>query len=135
MRIIDGHLHVFTRASEEYPRDVHELFPADLEAPVEGYLQAMDAAGVAHAVLVPLSPHDDYIRECLTRFPGRFAAVGVHNPGSEDPVEDVRRRREDSGLQGLRVHHLGRADVSDPEELEAFPVLTALQEEDMVLWL
>lgn len=134
MGIVDGHLHVFKRASDEYPREVHELFPADLEAPVEKYLEAMEGAGVSHAVLVPLSSDDRYVAECLTRFPGRFAAVGVHDPAAADPVQDLRRRRQESGLQGLRVHHLGAADVTDPEELELFPLLAALEAEGMVLW-
>lgn len=135
MHIVDGHLHLFKQASKTYPRDVHDLFPADLEAPVEDYLAVMDAAGVAQAVLVPLSPHDDYVAECLRRFPGRFAAVGVHDPAAVDPAADLRRRREDSGLQGLRVHRLGSPQTGDPEQLELFGVLAALQQEGMVLWL
>jgi predicted TIM-barrel fold metal-dependent hydrolase len=32
------------------------------------------------------------------------------------------------------VHHLGAPDAEDPEALEAFPVLAALEQEGMVLW-
>jgi L-fuconolactonase len=132
--VADGHLHVFRAVSERYPREVHALFPADLEASVEGLLERMHEAGVDRAVLVPLSPHDEYLRECLARYPATFAGVGVHDPTSADPAGDARRRHEDVGLQGLRVHHLGDPAVSDAEQLEAWPLLDAMAELDLVLW-
>jgi L-fuconolactonase len=134
VEVVDGHLHVFLPRSERYPRDVHELYPAELEAPVERLLEAMDMAGVDKAVLVPLSPHDQYLRECLQRFPGRFAGIGVHDPGATDPVADLHRRVEQSGIQGLRVHHLGNPGTPS-EELEAFPLLAALANGGLKLWL
>jgi L-fuconolactonase len=131
--VVDSHLHVFLRRSERYPRDVHELYPAELEAPVERLLEAMDAAGVDKAVLVPLSSHDEYLRECLRRFPGRFAGIGVHDPGATDPIAALHRRVEQSGIQGVRVHRLG--DPGTPsEELEAFPLLAALANGGLKLW-
>ena len=133
MEVVDGHLHVFLRRSERYPRDVHELYPAELEAPVERLLEAMDAAGVDKAVLVPLSPHDEYLRECLRRFPGRFAGIGVHDPGATDPVAALHRRVEQSGIQGVRLHHLGDPGSSS-EELEVFPLLAALADGRLKLW-
>ena len=30
--VVDAHLHVFAAASDRFPRDVHELYPAELEA-------------------------------------------------------------------------------------------------------
>jgi L-fucono-1,5-lactonase len=133
VEVVDGHLHVFLPRSERYPRDVHELYPAELEAPVERLLEAMDMAGVDKAVLVPLSPHDQYLRECLQRFPDRFAGIGVHDPGATDPVADLHRRVEQSGIQGLRVHHLGNPGTPS-EELEAFPLLAALANGGLKLW-
>ena len=110
MTVVDAHTHVFAAVSERFPRDVHELFPAEPEATAEALLAEMERAGVDRAVLVPLTHHDEYVRDCLERFPGRFAAIGVQPPGPID-VEGYRRRRERSGLQGLRLFALGETGV------------------------
>jgi L-fuconolactonase len=134
MATVDAHLHVFVQPSDRYPRDVEELYPAGMEAPVERLLKVMDATGVDQAVLVPLSPHDEYLRACLERYPGRFAGIGVHDPAAPDPVAALRRRVEVTGIQGLRVHHLGDPDAPAPEALETFPLLAALAEGGLKLW-
>ena len=134
MTTIDGHLHVFAAQSDRYPRDVEELYPPEMEAPVEGLLAVMDAAGVDHAVLVPLSPHDEYLRECLRRFPGRFAGIGVHDSAARDPVGELRRRVAATGIQGLRVGWLGNPDVASPEAMDTFPLLAALADDGLKLW-
>jgi L-fuconolactonase len=134
MAVVDGHLHVFLRRSEQYPRDVHELYPPERQAPIEWLLAVMEAAGVDKAVLVPLSPHDHYLGECLRRFPGRFAGIGVHDPAALDPASDLHRRVEQTGIQGLRVHHLGDPNAASPEALETFPLLAALADAGLKLW-
>jgi L-fuconolactonase len=123
MTVVDAHTHVFSAASARFPRDVHELFPAELEATADELLAEMDAIGIDRAVLVPLSPHDEYVRDCLARFPGRFAAIGVAAPGPPD-VDAYRRRREASGLQGLRLFALG----------DALPLLAELAAQGDKLW-
>ena len=133
MTVVDAHLHVFTAVSDRYPRDVHELYPADLEATAEELLSEMERAGVDKAVLVPLSYHDDYVRDCLERFPGRFAAVGVQRPGSVD-VDEYRGRRERAHLQGLRLFALGSAPAARAEEVETFPLLRELARHGDKLW-
>lgn len=132
--VVDGHAHVFMPASERYPRDVHPMFPAELAAPVEDLLAEMEAAGVDHAVLVPVSPHDDYLRECLARYPGVFAGIGVHDPGARAPVDDMRRRVSKSGLSGLRVHHLGDEGSSSFDESPGFELLSAMAKDGLILW-
>jgi L-fuconolactonase len=128
MTVVDAHAHVFAAVSDRFPRDVHELFPADAEAPVEELLAEMERAGVDRAVLVPLTHHDEYVRDCVERFPGRFAAIGVQGPGPVD-VDAYRRRREQSGLQGLRLFALGEAG-----KLDAFPLLAELARSGDKLW-
>ena len=123
---VDGHAHAFLRPSERFPRDVAPVYPADLEVPVEALLDEMSAAGVDRCVLVPLSPHDQYLRECLRRHRGVFAGVGVHDPASRSPADDYRRRVDESGLQGLRVHDL--------EPPGTFALLETLAEAGHVLW-
>jgi L-fuconolactonase len=132
--IVDAHLHVFRKRSKAYPRDVHELFPAAREAAVELLLETMDSAGVDKAVLVPLSHHDRYLRECLERYPGTFVGVGVEDVHALDRVADFRRRAETVPLQGLRMFTLGDATVADPEQLQSFPLLATLAEGNYKLW-
>jgi L-fuconolactonase len=133
MTVVDAHAHVFAAASDRFPRDVHELFPAGLEATAEELLAEMGRAGVDRAVLVPLSPHDEYLADCLEQFPGRFAAIGVQPAGPVD-VEAYRRRRAASGLQGLRLFGLGEPGARRAEELETFPLLAELARSGDKLW-
>ena len=131
--VVDAHAHVFAAVSDRFPRDVHELFPADLETPTEALLAEMERAGVDRAVLVPLSHHDEYLRDSLERFPGRFAAVGVQRPGQAD-VEEYRRRRYSTGLQGLRLFALGEPSVTRADGLDSFPLLVELSRSGDKLW-
>jgi predicted TIM-barrel fold metal-dependent hydrolase len=131
--VVDAHLHVFTAVSDRFPRDTHELYPAELEATAEELLSKMERAGVDKAVVVPLSHHDEYMRDCLERFPGRFAAVGVQRPGSSD-VDEYRRRREDAQLQGLRLFALGSGPASRAEDVDTFALLAELARNGDKLW-
>lgn len=131
--VVDAHTHVFAAVSERFPRDVHELYPAELEAPAEELLAEMGRAGVDRAVVVPLSHHDEYLRASLERHPGRFAAIGVQRPGSFD-VDEYRLRRASAGLQGLRLFALGSPPVADAERLPSFPLLAELERRGDKLW-
>jgi predicted TIM-barrel fold metal-dependent hydrolase len=131
--VVDAHLHVFAARSERFPRDVHELYPAELEATAEELLAEMERAGVDRAVLVPLSHHDEYLRYSLERFPGRFAAIGLQPPGPID-VEHYRRRRESVGLQGLRLFTLGEPDAPSAQSLDTYSLLTELASVGDKLW-
>jgi predicted TIM-barrel fold metal-dependent hydrolase len=122
--VIDAHAHVFREASDRYPRDVSPLFPADRAAPVEELLASMERHGVAGAVLVALSRHDEYVTECLRRYPGTFRGILVQDPARPDPPDVVKRRIEAAGAQGLRVFDLR-------VELE---LLEWLATEDLKLW-
>lgn len=132
--IVDAHLHVFVTRSERYPRDVHELFPADLEAPVEDYLVLMERAGVEHAVLVPLSPHDTYVVEVVERWAPTFSWVGVMDPAVDDPIADLERRADGTGMRGLRIHELGDPAVDDVRALPTFPLLEAMRDRGDIVW-
>jgi len=121
--VVDAHTHVFAPLSERFPRDVHELFPAEAEASAEALLAEMERAGVDRAVIVPLSHHDEYVLDVLAHHPGRFAAIGVAAPGPPDV--DGYRRRADAGLQGLRLFGLGA---------ETLPLLAELERTDGKLW-
>lgn len=121
--VVDAHTHVYAPVSARFPRDTHELFPAEAEAQAEALLAEMDRAGVDGAVIVPLSEHDEYVADVLERYPGRFAAIGVASPVPD--VEGYRRRREASGLQGLRMYGLAP---------ESMPLLAELASSGGKLW-
>ena len=132
--VVDAHLHVFAAQSDAYPRPVDDLFPPGREALVDDFVAEMEANGVAHAVLVPLSEHDDYVRDALARHPGRFAAIGVQDPATVPSAEEYRIRAEASGLQGIRLFTVGDPAVGDVEQLPAFPLLALLAERGHKLW-
>jgi L-fuconolactonase len=131
--VVDAHAHVFARLSPCFPRATHELFPAEAEAPAEALLAEMERTGVERAVLVPLSHHDEYLRDVLARHPGRFVAIGVVPPGPPD-VGAYRRRREASALEGLRLFRLGGEPVARAADLEAFALLAELERSGGKLW-
>ena len=66
---IDAHLHVFARASTEYPREVKDSMPAEREAPVEDLLTRMAEYDIDKAVLVQTGgtalAHHAYLLHCL----------------------------------------------------------------------
>ncbi|MBA2272935.1 MAG: amidohydrolase family protein [Actinobacteria bacterium] len=135
MPTMDGHAHVFKALSEHYPRAVHPMYPPHLEAPVEELLSTMQTHRVEKAILVALSPHDEYLGECLSSHPNRLAGIGVLDPSRSSDAEGVHRRFSESGLRGLRVHHLGAQGSTRAQELDAWPALQALSELEGIVWL
>lgn len=135
MAVVDAHLHLFKAQSDQYPRDVFgEMTPPEREEPAEGFLDAMRAAGIDHAIIVPVSTPDHYLAEILRNFPGKFAGVGVYDPEASDGAGQVARRVETTGIQGLRHYGFGGEERQDPESLEVFPVLAAMRDHDLKVW-
>ena len=131
--IVDGHLHLFRRLSRDYPRAVHELFPAEREALAEDFVKVMAANGVGHAVVVPLSPNDEYLVDCLREHPGTFAGVAVNDdsgPNPEARLDEVTRL----GMQGLRVGRLGEPGTRRAEDLPLYPTLRKMAEGGQKVW-
>ena len=52
---IDAHLHVFTKASSEFPREISDVWPAEREEPVEKLLDEMEKHQIDQAVLVQMA--------------------------------------------------------------------------------
>lgn len=135
MAVVDAHLHLFKALSDDYPRAIFEgMTPPDREELAEELLAAMEIAGVDRAVVVALSPHDEYLAEVLRDHPGRFAGVGVLDFAEEDPVSDLKRRVETTGMQGLRLYGLDAEPGSDPESIRVFPLLEAMAEMEVKAW-
>ena len=135
MEVVDGHLHLFRAAEAAYPRTVYPVMAeADREERSEKLLAAMASAGVDHAIVVPLSRHDDYLRDVLRDHPGKFAGVGVYDLEAPDGVDGVRARLASCDLQGLRFFGIGAKPDSRAEDLDAFPVFEFMAERGLVMW-
>jgi L-fuconolactonase len=115
--IIDSHLHVWTDESGRYPfaegRKVAE------SAPVELLVETMDAAVVDKAVIVQPIHYlydNSYVADCLKRYPGKFAAIGLVDRHAPDAPAQLERLVTEQGFGGLRMH-LSRPN--DPAEWAA----------------
>jgi L-fuconolactonase len=134
-KVVDGHLHLFKALSNDYPRTVYPIMAeSDREELAEKLVGAMSRAGVDHAIVVPLSRHDDYLAEVLQSFPGKFAGVGVYNLDEPDGVDGVKIRLANCDMQGLRFFGLGAKEGSQPDDLACFSVLKLMAERGLVMW-
>jgi len=133
--VVDGHLHLFRAVSADYPRTVYDIMAeADREELAEPLLAAMEGAAVDHAIVVPLSKDDDYLREILAAFPGRFAGVGIYEHDRPDDVAGIEARLAVTDLQGMRFYGLAADETTTPETLPCYPVLELMAERGMVVW-
>ncbi len=133
--VVDGHLHLFRSYSAEYPRTVYDIMAeSDREELAEKLLVAMASAGVDHAIVVPLSKDDEYLREVLTTHPGRFAGVGIFEHDRPDDVAGIERRLAATPLQGLRFYGLAADETTTIDSLACFPVFELMAERGMVVW-
>jgi L-fuconolactonase len=81
--------------------------------PVESLLSHMTTSGVDQAVLIQYmgNSDNDYLVDCLNRFPERLAAAMI--VPEEDDGTAVRRWAE-CGIQGIRLRANARAATEDP---------------------
>jgi L-fuconolactonase len=109
---------------------------AEMEVLAEDLLQVMETANVDKAIVVPLGPQDEYLSDLRDNFSGRFVGIGNHDPESVNIAEDLDRRMEISGIQGIRVSGVdpNASLTDDPEEYELFPPFQALEERGLRVW-
>jgi predicted TIM-barrel fold metal-dependent hydrolase len=131
--IVDGHFHLFRRVSADYPRAVHDLFPPEREALAEDFLTVMAANGVSRGVVVPVSPDDAYLLDCLRLYPRSFVGVAVLDEKDPDPLERL-KHVTDLGIQGLRVPWLGDPGTRRAEELPLYPTLQRMAKGGQKVW-
>jgi L-fuconolactonase len=115
--IIDGHLHVWSDDFERFP--FAEGVAEKGGASVELLNQTMEEAGVDKACIVQPAYYlydNRYVADCLRRFPGKFAAIGLLDRHAPDTPDQLQRLVEEDGYAGLRIH-LSRPD--DPAEWAA----------------
>lgn len=106
MFIVDAQVHVWGPETPDRPwapgRHPHRATPL---TPDE-LLRAMDAAGVARAILVPPSwdaDRNDYVLAAARRHPDRFGAVGRFNPEAPGAREQVAGWLDTPGMLGMRT--------------------------------
>ena len=103
--IIDAHLHVWSDDFERYP--FAEGIDKKEGASVELLNETMEEAGVDKAVIVQPAYYlydNRYVAECLRRFPGKFAAIGLMDRHAPDAPDQLQRLVEEDGFAGLRIH-------------------------------
>ena len=140
---IDGHLHVFAKASSRFPREVDEVLPPDREEPAEKLLAEMEANGVDQAVLVQIGgtrfEQHAYLQRCVKAYPNRFLGIGLIPPESVSPEAHMDRLAESGGIIGFRLSNLGGDAVqggeTDIEQIPAYRIWRHAAERDYVLWL
>lgn len=140
--VIDAHVHVFAKASREFPREVSDAMPADREESVETLLELMETHGVERAVLVQIGgtsrADHAYLRHCLRSYPDRFKGIGLV-PDPRRPAEHMDRLAEDGGIVGYRLFRIdGPPESPAPVDARActtYPVWKHAAEKGYVIWL
>jgi predicted TIM-barrel fold metal-dependent hydrolase len=121
---VDVHVHVFDRLSEEFPRGVSTLAPAERTATAEQLLREMDAAGIARAVLIDMGgtklEEHRYVTSCVRRWPDRFVATGLVDVNDPDPPARLRELVAATGIKGIRLGNLGDPATAAAEKLTAY---------------
>lgn len=134
-KVVDAHLHLFHAVNERFPRTQYPIMAeADREELAEKLLLEMKSAGVDHAIVVPLSSHDEYLQEILTRFPGKFAGVGVFDHSNFNGITEIEKRLSDTRLQGLRFFGFEATTDCDVTKLDCYPVLQLMAEANLIVW-
>ena len=140
---IDGHLHVFAKASSKFPREVDPVLPPDREEPAEKLLAEMEPYGVEQAVLVQIGgtrlEQHAYLQHCVGTYPDRFLGIGLIPPDSVSPEAHMDHLAGSGGIIGVRLSNLGGDAVQggkiDIEEVPAHRIWRHAAERDYVLWI
>lgn len=133
--VVDAHLHLFKKASRDYPRDCESFYPAEREALVEDFLNVMDSNNVKHAVIVPLGTELHYLSEVLQIYPDKFSGIAVLDFDSPNPIADLRRWKKELAIKGIRVMgNLGDASARRFEDLDLAYVLREMSTLGLILW-
>ncbi|NQV97799.1 MAG: amidohydrolase family protein [Acidimicrobiaceae bacterium] len=134
-KVVDAHLHLFRSLSDQFPRTTYPIMAeADREELAEKLLAEMANAEVDHAIVVPLSRDDEYLREVLASHPGKFVGVGVFDHLKPDSVSSLEKRLSLTNLQGLRFFGLEATYETDVRKLGCYRVLEYMAEAGMVVW-
>jgi len=102
---IDTHAHVFHRG---LPFEPNRRYTPDYDARPEQFLAKLDANGLSHGVIVPISilgTNNDYTLECIAAAGGRLRGLSVVDPATDLPkLEGLAR----GGIVGVRLNLIGK---------------------------
>jgi L-fuconolactonase len=114
--MIDAHVHVWSLDEKRYPWHqtlAHVPIPTEA-ATAESLIAEMDRAGVSNAVLVQPSVYgwnNNYLCDCLEKWPSRFVGVCLVDPKAEDAGERLEYWTLERGCRGLRINLIAEVDV------------------------
>lgn len=96
--------------------DTHSHAGVNWFEPVEMILHQMNLNNVQQTALIQHAGnyHNEYLIECVKRFPGRFGAViwvDVTDPNAPDTLEGLAQEKE---VVGVRLHPTERSPEPDP---------------------
>ena len=121
MQNVDVHVHVLAKLSDEFPREVSGLAPAEREGTAEQLLEEMDANGIDRAVLIDMGgtaiEHHKYVTHCVRSWPDRFTATGLIDIDAPDPASRLRQLADATKIEGIRLGSLGDPSATSVEEL------------------
>ena len=140
---IDAHVHVFTKVSPEFPREVSPNWPAEREESAEKLLGEMDKYQIDQAVLVQIGgtsvEHHSYLLHCLKSYPDRFLGIGLVPLDHPQPAEHMAELADGTGIIGFRLFDLGGPrdifKTTDVRAFKTYPIWEYAAEKDYVLWL
>ena len=129
---VDAHVHIFARLSDEFPREVGGLAPADKEGTAEQLLREMDAAGIDRTVLIEMNgtriEYHKYVTHCVEKWPDRFTATGLVDVNDPDPPARLRTLVEATGIEGIRLGDLGDPEAARVEDLKSYALFQCADE-------
>lgn len=110
---VDSHAHVFHRGQALAPG---RRYSPDYDAPLDGYLAQLDAAGLSHGILVQpsfLGTDNRLLLDCLAQAPRRLRGVVVVEP---DLADEGLAALVCQGVRGVRLNLMGQAlpDLRSP---------------------
>ncbi len=140
---IDAHVHVFTKVSPEFPREVSPNWPAEREESAEKLLGEMDKYQIDQAVLVQIGgtsiEHHSYLLHCLKSYPDKFLGIGLVPIDHPQPAEHMAELADGTGIIGFRLFDLGGPrdifKTTDVRAFKTYPIWEYAAEKDYVLWL
>lgn len=123
---VDVHVHVFTKLSAEYPREVSGLAPVEKEAPAEQLLREMDASGIDKTVLIDMGgtqiEEHRYVTHCVQKWPDRFTATGLVDGNDPDTPSRLKELVNATGIEGIRIGDIGDPSTTRAQDLKAYPL-------------
>ncbi len=105
LRIIDLHVHVWAH-DRRYPFAKETRNQPIEDATPEMLLDNMQQNGVSNAVNIQVSHYrwdNSYLRDVLTRYPGKFHGVARINPEDPAALDILSKLVKDDGFHGVRL--------------------------------